>query len=442
MIGRDGFGRIWPRGGHRWSPYTPSPLTGDGIVDPDEAPAMLRFVLHLGEQLFRSGAETGTVEAAVLAATRHLGMGHLQIDFAARSIHLQYSPPGERPMVMLRTITTDGARDLHRLSRLHRVVGRLLAGELDLKGASAEVDRIAGAGAGRPWWVDVAGGAVLAAMICLQAGGTQGGAVLAALLLVLVNRVGRLFGRVGIPAFYTTAAQAALTVGAGAVAFAAGLSGQAVAGMLAANLVLLLPILSVVSLAEDAIMGFPQIAAGRAITVTMLVGGIIAGTAITGSLVLDRSGFELAAYGVSFAALPFGLSLLSSAVGAAGNTLFNGGSVRLVPLGVAAGLLAGLVNQLMLALLHSPPLAALAAATVLGAWAAVVGTCFGVPSAATTLPGVTGALLPGPTVYASLVQYAKGSAAAPGLLLSALATTAAIGVGVVLGTLLATRPSK
>ncbi|MFI6815564.1 hypothetical protein ACIBG7_24370 [Nonomuraea sp. NPDC050328] len=259
---------------------------------------------------------------------------------------------------------------------------------------------------------------------------------------MLVNRVGRLFGRVGIPAFYTTAAQAALTVGAGAVAFAAGLSGQAVAGMLAANLVLLLPILSVVSLAEDAIMGFPQIAAGRAITVTMLVGGIIAGTAITGSLVLDRSGFELAAYGVSFAALPFGLSLLSSAVGAAGNTLFNGGSVRLVPLGVAAGLLAGLVNQLMLALLHSPPLAALAAATFLGAWAAVVGTCFGVPSAATTLPGVTGALLPGPTVYASLVQYAKGSAAAPGLLLSALATTAAIGVGVVLGTLLATRPSK
>ncbi|MFI6521163.1 threonine/serine exporter ThrE family protein [Spirillospora sp. NPDC050679] len=406
----------------------------DGTVPDDRAERIMLLALRLGDQMFVSGAETRAVETALLAVAARLGLRDLEADITARSIHLQYRAPGERPLVMMRVTRTDDAKDLDRMGLVHRLVEEVVTGRVDAAGAERELDRIAGAAGRWPWWVRVAGGAALAAMICLQAGGTAAGAVVSALLLALVDRGGVLVSRTGLPGFYLVAAKAALVVGCGLVVFGLGLSGQAVAGLVAANLVLLLPILSVVSLSEDAISGYRLMAASRVVEVAMTLGALFAGVAVAGSLGLDATGFEHEAYGVRFAELPLAVALTAAAVGAAGNTLFNGGAARPVPVGVCAGLLTGAVNNLARSGLGlAAPLAVLLAAAVLG-WAAThAGRRLRIPSTVLVVPGVTGALLPGPDVYLALVKYASGAPGASAALMGALTTTAAIGVGVVLG---------
>jgi uncharacterized membrane protein YjjP (DUF1212 family) len=320
-----------------------TPVRADAGPEPDPD-RVLRLALGLGAEMFAAGSETRMIELALASVARRMGVQDLQIDIAARSIHLQHAPSGDRPLLMMRVSRTDDGRDLERMSAVHRVVDRIVTGRLDLAGAEAALDRIVGDAMRWPWWVRVAGGAVLAAMICLQAGGTVPGALLAAVILMMVNRVGWVLGRAGVPGFYTVAIESALVVVAGAPAFTAGMSGRAVAGMLAANLVLLLPILSVVSLAEDAIGGFTMMAPSRAVTVAMTLGALLAGVGVAGAVLLNRAGFEQAAYGVRFAPPAVVWTLVSSAVGAAGNTLFNGGAAWLIPFGVAAGVPAGAVN--------------------------------------------------------------------------------------------------
>ncbi|WP_018655209.1 threonine/serine ThrE exporter family protein [Actinomadura flavalba] len=401
---------------------------------------VMQLALRLGEEMFVAGFETRSVQEALEAVARRYDVEHLEGDLTARSIHLQWRPPGRRPLVMMRVARTDDARDLDRMNLVHRLIERIVAGRVDVDEAIAELEAITRAQERWPWWVRMAGGAVLAAMISLQAGGTVAGAVAAALLLALVNRTGWLLGATCLPPFYITAIQAMLVVLAGAGLFQAGFSGAAVAGLMAANLVLLLPILSVVSLAEDAISGFNLMAASRLVSVVLLIGGLVAGAAIAGSVALRVGDFEQMAYGVRFAALPLVVAVLSAAVGAAGNTLFNGGAARLVPAGVAAGLLAGTVNQLLRAGLHAvPPLAVLVAATALGWAATLAARRLRIPSAVLVIPGVTGALLPGPDVYLSLVKYATGAPDAGSSLLTAIVTTAAIGVGAVLGSIIGLR---
>ncbi|WP_067482206.1 threonine/serine exporter family protein [Actinomadura hibisca] len=411
----------------------------EGSGDDGRAEQIMMLALRLGDEMFVSGAETRTVETALLAVTARLGLRGLEADISARSIHLQYRPPGGPPLVMMRVTRTDDGKDLDRMGLVHRLVEEIVTGRTDAAGADRELDRIARVAGRWPWWVRVAGGAVLAAMICLQAGGTAAGALVSALLLVLVDRGGVLVSRTGLPGFYLVMAKAALAVGIGLLFFALGLSGQAVAGLVAANLVLLLPILSVVSLSEDAISGFTLMAAGRIVEVAMTLGALFVGVAIAGSLALDATDFEQDAYGVKFAQLPLVVALAAAAVGAAGNTLFNGGAARLLPVGVGAGLLTGAVNNLARSGLGlAAPLAVLLAAAVLG-WAAThAGRRLRIPSTVLVIPGVTGALLPGPDVYLALVKYASGAAGASSALMGALITTAAIGVGVVLGNFVGT----
>ncbi|MQY03283.1 threonine/serine exporter family protein [Actinomadura macrotermitis] len=406
----------------------------DGALDEGEAARVMRLAARLGDEMLAAGAETRTVVMALDVVARRFGMPGLTIDLAARCIHLQNAVERDRPLVMLQPTQSGDDKDLVRMSLLHRLVTDIATERIGVAEAEDRIDRIDEDARRWPWWVRVAGSALLAAMISLQAGGTAVGAVLAAAVLVLVDRSGAALRRGGLPGFYITMFQAALVVVSGLVCYLLGGSGRTVAGLMTANLVLMLPILSVVSLVEDAVAGFDSIAASRMVGVIMAIGALVAGVAIAGGLILTGTAFEQVAYGVKFASLPLLLGLLAAAVGAAGNTLANGGAVRLVPAGVAAGLLAAAVNNVARDVLgQSAPLSVLLAAVVLGAVATWAGTRLLVPSTALVIPGVTGALLPGPDVYIGLVRYASGVGGAGHALGGALITTAAIGVGVVLG---------
>lgn len=236
------------------------------------------------------------------------------------------------------------------------------------------------------------------------------------------------------------ATQGAAVVAACSLASASGLLPvrEAVATA-AACLVLLLPILSVVSLAEDAVNGYGLMAASRLVTVTTLFGGLLGGITAAGLAVRDWSVTE-DARNVHFVALSVVVVLVASAVGAAGNAVFNGGGYKLLPSAVGAGLLAGGCGLGLRSGLSVPPVpAAFLAAVVLAAAATLTARRLRITPSVMILSGITGALLPGPAAFQSLAEAAAHSGGAGASFAGALLITAALGVGTVLGTTLGTR---
>ncbi|MET7637820.1 threonine/serine exporter family protein [Streptomyces sp. NPDC005438] len=401
-------------------------------VDRSEAQRMLRFALRLSRQLFQAGAETRAIESAVIAVTASWGLDHLEVDITARSIQVQYAPPDTPPLVMMLVTGSEDSRDLQRLSALHALVRRVVVDGVQLPTAEDELSRITGAGSVWPWWTTVIGGAVLAAMLCLLASGTVTATLLAPAVLVVQNRVGWFLSRTGLPSFYVTAVQTAVVVTLSMLLIRVDvLDGAEAASLAAGNMVLLLPILSVVSLAEDAISGFRTMAAARVISVGMFLAAMVSGVVIVSALLLDT---DNDVRNTAFRGLPLALTLVTAAVGALGNAVFMGGAARLLPYAVAAGVLGGLANQGAHRVLELPtPMAILIAATFLGLFGGALSPYARFPARAMIVPGIAGALLPGPDVYRSLLQYSLGVPGAGGYAVSALVSTAAIGAGTVLG---------
>jgi uncharacterized membrane protein YjjP (DUF1212 family)/uncharacterized membrane protein YjjB (DUF3815 family) len=398
----------------------------------DEARLGIRFAVELGRQMLHAGFETVAIDIAMLACLHAFGMRDAQVQIAGGAIHVQ-AHLGDVPLAMFAATQMTGGYDLARMDVLDEVVADVVTRRRTPSEAMGLLRRAEQARAPWPWWVSVGGGGVLAASITLQSRGTVAAAALAMLLLVVVNRVGWLLARWQIPRFHNLLVQAWAVVTAG-VALAD--SGLPSASLVAANLVLMLPIPAIVAFAEDGITGFAAVAAARAVTIVMAVSGIFAGVAI--AAVLSRQA-DLAPAVVALS-LPPAVTLAAAVVGAVGNAVFMNGGARLLLPATLAGLLAGSANMVARYVLLLPgPLATGIAATVLGAAAVVMSPKLRVPATQILIAGITGALLPGLDVYRALVLLTTSAPGEQHALLSALATTATIGAGAVLGASFALR---
>ncbi|CAM5235965.1 hypothetical protein GCM10010329_61660 [Streptomyces spiroverticillatus] len=407
-----------------------------GTLSARDARRVMDFALRLGQELFLCGFDTHAIESSVIAVSTQLGLNHLEIDITARTIHLQYAPPRAAPASMMR-VTRTGAdpRDLRRMAALHRLVNHVVAGHLDVRRAADALRRIQATPPFWPWWARTAGGGVLAASVTLQVGGSVGAALTAVAVLTACDRTGWLLLRYAVPFFFVIATQAAVAVGLGIVLFQTGLINPYSTAVLAANLVVLLPIVPLMALPQDGITGYSLMAATRAVNVTTALAGMAAGV-VTVAVLVDEATADLYAPRIDHAALPVWAGLLVSAIGALGNCVSMGGTRRLLPVALAAGVLGGTVNMAMAQVVHVPAFAVFCAATALGVAAAVFSPALRVPSAAVIVPGAAGALLPSLQVYESLTQLSVGRDGAGTAALLALLSTAAIGVGVVAGNLI------
>lgn len=108
---------------------------------------------------------------------------------------------------------------------------------------------------------------------------------------------------------------------------------------------LLLPILSLVSLMEDAVGNFHLMAAARAVTVLSLTGAIVVGSMVVVSLARDLDMIGEASR-VQLVALPFLLVPVTALVGSLGNAILMGTPARWWVLAAAAGIITSLVNWL------------------------------------------------------------------------------------------------
>lgn len=394
----------------------------------------MRFTLALGHQMLQAGFETPAVEIAVLACSSALGLRDVEVDISSRSLHVQAQSDDGVPLVMLTVVRVMGVYDIHRMEVLDEVIGTVVADRPAPSAAMALLRRVEGVPSPWPWWVRVAGGALLAASITVQGHGTPAAAGMAVVVLIAVDRTGWLLERWRLQPFYVRCAQAfvavALGVGSG---FTALVSGSAAASLMAALLVLLLPIPAIVALAVDAITGFTAVASARAVTVGMALAGIAGGAALAG-FVTRQADLATPAATVTPLALGSVAATVSAMVGAVGNAFYMNGGRRLVLPAAAAGLLAGAANTVGRQVLHLPgPLAVGVSAVLLGVFAVVASPKIQVPATAILITGITGALLPGLDVYRALALVSVEQPGAHAAMLSALATTATIGAGVVLG---------
>ncbi|WP_410585669.1 threonine/serine exporter family protein [Amycolatopsis sp. lyj-108] len=400
---------------------------------------VLAFALDVAMQMFRQGIETAVVVRTVRRLASAGGIEELRISVGVRAVHLQYCPSdGGEPVVLLGSIEANDTRDIGRMGDLEALAVRAGIGAISPDEAERAVGKLAAAGPTWPWYISLLGGCLLAAMICLQANGTVLAAAISAALFVLANRVGWALGTIGIAEFFQVAAKASTVLVIAISLLSLGLlDGHEAASLSAANLVLLLPILSLVSLVEDAVGDYHLMAAARMVTVLLLTGAIVTGVMVVVSVANDLDILGEAGR-VQLAALPLALMPLTALVGSLGNAILMGTPVRWWSLACGAGVVTSLVNWAGHSILGlAAPLSIFLATTVLGVLAGAAARTVKVPTAVVTIPGLTGAVLPGPAMYLSLSQVFAQVPGSWTAVAEAIVSTAAIGVGVVLGLQLA-----
>ena len=395
------------------------------------------FCLDLGEVMLASGADVRTVEVAIVAVSTKWNLAPLELDITGTAITLQYAPAEGPPLVKMRVVSAEGS-DLHRLSLVYQIVDELLHDDRDMTSAVEGLVEVLASPPRWPTWITDAAMGLFGVSVSLQAGGSLPGALGAFVLMIGVMTLGRWLGRKGIPQFFVVVVQSAGVAALGTLAIWAGaMPAGSAAAMVAAVVVLILPHVTIVTWAQDAISGYRAMALSRALVIALIVAGIVVG--IPGGLALTSGvSLEVDPTDITLRALPVWLLLITTFFAAAATAVTQGANARVVPVSIAVAIV-GTVSLWSLKQLGLPLLGAtFLVAVVLGALSTVVAARLKVSATAIAVPAFCGSLLPSLAVASALLNFMAGTDGAAVDFVASMSTTLAIGAGLVLGSLLAT----
>ncbi|WP_249039363.1 threonine/serine exporter family protein [Clavibacter michiganensis] len=329
------------------------------------------FCLDLGEVMLASGADVRAVEIAIVAVSTKWNLAPLELDITGTAITIQYAPLEGPPLVKLRVVTAEGS-DLHRLSLVYQIVDELLHDDRDMTSAVEGLVEVLRSPPRWPSWITDAAMGLFGVSVSLQAGGSLPGAVGAFLLMIGAMVLGRQLSRRGIPPFFVVAVQSAAVAALGTLAIWSGVmpAGSA-AAMVAAVVVLILPHVTIVTWAQDAISGFRAMALSRAMIIVLIVAGIAVG--IPGGLALTAVvDIEVDPTDITLRALPLWMLLITTFFAAGATGITQGANARVMPVAIGMALV-GTVSLWILKAAGVPLLAAtFLVATLLGALGTVV----------------------------------------------------------------------
>jgi len=413
-------------------------------VEPDARPReqysavqIVDFCLDLAEVMLASGADTRSVETAVVAVSTKWNLAPLDLDFSGSSVTIQYAPADAPALVKVRTVTSDGS-DLDRLARANQIVDDLVHGERDMTSAVNALVAVLRMPPRWPTWLADVGLSVLGTSIAMQAGGGWRAGIGAFVLMFGIILSGRWLTGRGFPQFFVSGAQGAVASALGTLAIWADvLEPAGAATMVAALVVLLLPHVSLVTWAQDAISGFRSMAVARAFYIGLVIAAIVVGVP-AGIAVTHWLSIEVDPSGIVLTPLPLWASLSLTVVSAAANCFVQQTSARVIPVAVvfsvAAGAFLWALRQFGLPLLG----ATFVAAVLLGVLSTIAAARMRTAVAAIAVPAFCGALLPGVAVSNALLNFMSGTSTAALDFVSAVTVALAIGAGLVLGGLFAT----
>jgi uncharacterized membrane protein YjjB (DUF3815 family) len=281
---------------------------------------------------------------------------------------------------------------------------------------------------------------MMAASIAVLIGGGVRVAVIAGCTTALIDRIGRLLNRRGLPFFFQQLVGGALATAISLLVMRLGLlpHGAAPSLVVAAAITVLLSGLSVVGAVQDAISGFNVTAAGRTVETTMMSAGLVAGVVIALAVAV-RLGLPSTSVAGSLpqTALRLPVQTVAGAAAAGCFALACYAPRKALTVSAGAGAL-GAGAHGVLALLGVGQIGASAAAAVLiGFCGGTMSRRFRLPPLVIAVSGLT-PLLPGFTTYRAMFELAvqRTPAGLPTATV-AIAAALALAAGVVLGEYLA-----
>lgn len=440
-----GFGR-WPgwslrNGASTDGQILTQPEAGPKVPDDTRVQQVLDLAMRVGEVLLSSGEGVAETTAIMLRLADLGGLPTCEVDITFTSITMCCHRGMVAAPVTTMRLVRYRSLDLTRLREASRVVDRIERGELDLGHAADELDQVTRAKHPYPRWLATLARAGMAASVAVLLGGGWVAALVAFGCTGVIDRVGRLLNRGGLPLFFQQIVGAMLATGITAVLlyFALFPAGTRPSLVVAAAITVLLSGLSVVGAVRDAIDGFFLTAAGRAGEITMYSAGLLAGVVLALKTALV-TGVELAVAG-PLPASNVSLALRAIAAGLAAGLFALAGyaPVRYLPAAALTGAAGWSIYTVLDRGGFGPVVSTGVAAVVLGICSGVLHRWTGVPRLVITLAGIT-PLLPGLTAYRGFYQLAV-TGVADGLVtvMLALAIGLALAGGVALGEWLTSR---
>lgn len=413
----------------------PGVASGPSVPDDTRVQQVLDLAIRVGEVLLSSGEGVAETTAIMLRLADAGGLPACDVDITFTSITMCCHRGMAAPPVTTMRLVRYRSLDLTRLADVERLMQRLRRDELDLTEAAAELEEITRAEHPYPRWVATIAWALMAGSVALLLGGGWVAAGVALGATALMDRIGRLLNRLGLPHFFQqlTGALVATGLTATLLYFHVLPEGTRPSLVVAAALTVLLSGLSVVGAARDGIDGFFLTAAGRAAEIAMLSSALLAGVvlalkaaihfnvefAVAGQLPGSTGSTVLQVVAAGLAAAFFALAGYSPVrhLAAAGGTGAAGYGIYLILVRFDFG----------------PVVATGVAAVVLGGLAGLLRRFTNVPALVITLAGIT-PLLPGLTAYQGFYQLAV-TGVTDGLVtvMLALAIGGALAGGVSLG---------
>jgi uncharacterized membrane protein YjjP (DUF1212 family) len=417
-----------------------SPAIGPALPDDATVNLVLDLALRIGEVLMASGAGASDVTATVIAVTSACGLPHCEVDVIFTSISICCQRGSDLAPVTTHRVVRSRSLDYTRLSAVEHLVRRITSGRVTAADASAELRDITEAPHPYPRWLATAAWALLAASVSVLLGGGVRVALIAGCTTAVIDRLGRVLNRRGLPFFFQQLVGGAVATSVTLLVMRLGLlpSGVAPSLVVAAALTVLLSGLSVVGAVQDAISGFNVTAAGRTVETTMMSAGLVAGVVMVLAVAV-RLGLPATPLAASLpqTALRVPVQMVAGAAAAACFGLASYATRRALPVAAGAGALgAGAHGALDLLGVHQIASTAVAA-VLIGLCGGTVSRRFRLPPLVIAVSGLT-PLLPGFTAYRAMFQLAvQRSPDGLPTLMVAVATALALAAGVVLGEYLA-----
>ena len=399
----------------------------------------LDFALSLAETMFRFGAGALEVETAMIAVTTAFDLDTIEVDITNQSVLLNYSPKDQTPITVMRVVRS-WTNNYAGLALVHQLVTDIADGGVSRAEAANRLEEINQRPKPFPRWAVTVSTGVFAAAIVAFIGGGPLASLLGFASTILVSLLQRLFGRLRIPDFFTTAASGfvvtALAMAIWALGEAGTLNLQIAPGLVVAGgILLLLPTGRLVSAVQDAINGFPVTASGRFLSAFLTFGAIVAGIAVAlvfgaqlGIPALDVTSVSGSQYG-------FVTTLVLLAVALGTISITEQTPMRMILPTVAVGLVGYLAMLLSELAGMGPRLTPAIAAVIIGVLARVVALRLGAPQLIVAVPAIL-FLFPGLSIFRSMYGLTIGiediSGGVVGLF-NALTVILAIAGGVVLG---------
>jgi uncharacterized membrane protein YjjP (DUF1212 family) len=413
------------------------------------------LTLRVGTLLLSGGAPTEDVEAAMFAVGTAVGLDNFEVDITYGSIIISVPPTGERPGITDARVVRGRSTHYAKVAAAHRLVLDLSEGRLAPQDVESRLDAIEHLRRPYPRWFVVMAFGALSAAITVQLGGNARTAVLAFLTASATGFVGNRMAQRKVPVFFinmTVAfASVAIVVGITALEPDDGTWRIRTSLVIVGGIIALLPGMSLMVAAQEAIGSFAVTAAGRIVELTFATIGIVSGV-LLGLTLADNRGITLSpTVNLKASASVVVIAVLAAAVAAAAAALTYQSPWRLA---VVGGLVAGLgilifagMEQVVAPnsedLIARSPGAAAAATAVPAIAIGFASRWFGVrlkvPPVLVTVPGIV-PLLPGLAVYQGLLSLSENDPQT-GLqsLVRAIAIAIALAAGVLLGQLLAGR---